>query len=268
MNSVTLSQEGTTYTPEELRNHFKNVANAYQMKVGSKTLKLRSQPLMFWQNTIRLQEQGALYAWLNEGRPQVLCSIFTYQDGNEVKCRHEAISLADQPLVSKLDSVQVWSPQKAGVQWNVFGGSAPPAESERRRLSQMRGIARQFNGTLKIPESQPSKLTLIPQPLVRYQAPESGVIDGAIFSLAVGTDPEIFLLVEARKDSTGSTKWHYAAARAHFHELELEKSNETVWKAPSIVELQNTRANQMPYANGSYFIFFPPKPLPSPEVLR
>jgi hypothetical protein len=28
--------------------------------------------------------------------------------------------------------------------------------------------------------------------LIRYESPESGVIDGAIFSLAVATDPEIF----------------------------------------------------------------------------
>ena len=137
-----------------------------------------------------------------------------------------------------------------------------------RRGTRMRSIARQFMGTLELPGQQPSKLTLIPQPLVRYQAPEAGVIDGAIFSLAVVTDPEILLVIEARKSKQGATSWHYAAARAHYHHVKLEHQGKMVWEAPMKIDLQNTRAGQLPHSQGSYFIYFPPSPLPDPEDLR
>jgi len=266
--SSTAMAQDATYTPEELHRHFQKVAEKYEMRAGDGQLTLRRQPLMHWQNTVRKQEQGALYMWEKNGRPQVLGSIFTYDNEGNVRCRHEMISLADTPLVSKLDSVTVWSPKSAGVTWTPYHDAPEPSESTPRRLTQMRAIARQFSGILELPDQQPSHLTLIPQPLVRYQAAESGVIDGAIFSLAVVTDPEILLLIEARKSKSGSTAWYYAAARAHYHKVRLLHQGRVAWEAPMVMELQNTKAGQLPHANDAYFIFFPPNPLPPPEDLR
>ena len=257
------------YTPEQLHKHFQNVAEEYVMTVDGTRLSLKPQPLMHWQNTVRLQEQGALYMWQRNGRPQVLGSIFTFQNQGRVQCRHEMISLAESPLSAKLDGVTVWSPKKAGVEWTKFETPRGPTESAPRRLTQMRGIARQFTGTLDIPTQQIASLTLIPQPLVRYSAVEDDVIDGAVFSLAVVTDPEILLMIEARKSSSGDASWHYAAARAHYHAVELKnQEGRSLWKAPMVIELENTRANQRPHSLDPYFIFFPPDPLPSPELLQ
>jgi hypothetical protein len=178
------------------------------------------------------------------------------------------ISLADTPLTSRLDSQNVWSPKQAGVKWIEFAGAPAPTESAPRRMTQMRAIARQFSGTLNIPDRQLAHLKLIPQPLVRYNAPDHGVIDGAVFSMAVVTDPEILLIVEARKSTNGSTSWRYAAARAHYHELQLRRKDQIVWEMPVAIELENTKAGQLPFASKPYFIFFPPKPLPDPEDLR
>lgn len=260
--------QSPSYTPEDLRKHFQNMAQAYDMRSGRTQLKLREQPLMHWQNTVRKQERGALYVWEKNGRPQVLCSIFTFEHEGEVQCRHEMISIADTPLTSQLDSVTVWTPSQAGVNWNRCEGVSAPAESAARRLIQMRAIARQFSGRLNIPDHQPANLQLIPQPLIRYQAPEQSVIDGAVFSMAVGTDPEILLVFEARSSADGASAWHYAAARSHFHELQLKREDQVVWTAPIVSELENTRAGQLPWASQPYFIFFPPKPLPAPEELR
>ncbi len=223
---------------------------------------------MHWQNTVRKQEQGALYVWDKDGRPQVLGSIFTYQFQNRVHCRHEMISLADRPLTSKLGSTVVWTPKRAGVAWKPCDDVPPPMESAPRRLTQMRAIARQFTGTLDIPDYQLANLTLIPQPLVRYQATNAGVIDGAVFSFAVVTDPEILLVVEARESNGESGSWHYAAARAHYEELELKRKGSMVWQAARVKEMANTRFAQLPYAAEPYFVFFPPQPLPPPEALR
>jgi hypothetical protein len=85
-------------------------------------------PLGFW-NQRPPRQQGALYLWTDRGRPQVLCSIFTYVHAEQVHCKHEAISLAEEPLVAKLDKTTVWSPQQSGVQWRSAESPAP-AESQ------------------------------------------------------------------------------------------------------------------------------------------
>jgi hypothetical protein len=269
--SITVQAQGadaSTYTTDQLHQHFQNVAQTYVMRSGNTRLKLREQPLMHWQNTVRQQEQGALYMWAKNGRPQVLGSIFTFQNAGKVQCRHELISLADGPISAQLDATSVWSPERAGVKWIACDSVAAPTQSAPRRLTQMRAIARQFSGRLEITDRQTANLSLIPQPLVRYQAPEAGVIDGAVFSMAVVTDPEIFLLVEAKKSGGGPAAWYYAAARSHFQKLELRRERQIVWQAPAVAELANTRAGQFPFTNQPYFVFFPPKPLPAPEELR
>ncbi len=257
-----------TYTTEDLHKHFQTVAEQYDMQAGGEKLSLRKQPLMHWQNPERQQDQGALYVWEKNGRPQVLGSIFTYEVTGTVYCRHELISLANGPLKAELESDVVWSPNRAGMQWRPCDGAGTPADADSRRLFQMRSIARQFAGTLSIPNRQPSQLTLLPQPLVRYQAPKEGVIDGAVFSFAVGTDPELLLVIEAQKAADGSVAFMYAPARAHYHALELKREGTTVWNAAMVIALESTQAGQKPWANDPFFVFTPKQPLPAPEDLR
>jgi hypothetical protein len=221
---------------------------------------------MNWFNSERQQDRGALYVWEQQGKPVVLGSIFTFEYDSQVLCRHEMISLADGPLTATLDSIVVWNPLQSGMDWRPIEQPATAATSANRRLIEMRSIARQFSGELKIPNAQPSKLTLLPQPLHRYQAPEQGVIDGAIFSFAVGTDPEILLVIEAN-DRDGKSGYRYSPVRAHYHELELAKDGVNVWKAPMEIALEMTSAGERPFCNQPYFSFTPLQALPSPEEL-
>ena len=256
----------TEYTPEKLHSHFQQTAEDYDIEAGGDSLKLRPQPLMHWQNTARKQEQGALFLWEKDGRPQVLGSIFTYQLGDAVRCRHEMISLSETPLTARLGGTTVWSPKTHGVTWKPLSDLGAP-ESPARRMTQMRSLAREFVGTLRLPDQQPSSLTLIPQPVVRYRAPKAGVVDGAVFSMAVVTDPEIFLMIEAKEGKGDGPQWFYAVARAHYHQLELQRDGKTVWSQRSVVELERTSAGQRPWSLQPYFIFNPPRPLPPPEQL-
>ncbi len=256
------------YTPEQLQRHFQSTAEAYEMMMGTQPLELRKQSLMNWRNPERQQDQGAMYVWERGGRPEVLGSIFTYEYNGKVFCRHEMLSLAASPIVSKLDSQTVWNPQTAALKWIDGGNDVVPAESSARRLIQMRSLSREFSATLSIPDKQPSKLTLIPQPLVRYQSESQGIIDGAVFSYAVGTDPEVLVVIEARKSSDGSPRFYFAPARSHYHAVTLERGGRVVWSAPMDIALEMTRAGQTPYSRQPFFVMTPKDSLPSPEALK
>ena len=257
----------STYSSEQLQKHFQRTAESYNMVLEAKPIELQKKPLMNWFNNERQQDRGALYVWEQQGKPLVLASIFTYEFNSRVYCRHEMISLADGPLTAQLDSQVVWSPQKTGMEWQTIEQSVTPANTANRRLIEMRSIVKQFSCQLKIPKTQPAKLTLLPQPLHRYQSRENGIIDGAIFSFAVGTDPEVLLVIEA-VEKNGKSSYRFSPLRSHYHAVELEKDGTVVWKAPSVIALESTTAGQRPYCLEPFFVLTPTKPLPTPDELN
>jgi hypothetical protein len=124
---------------------------------------------------------------------------------------------------------QQWTPSRPGIELAAVEGAPPPSDSERLRLAQMRNIAREFNGWMK-DNDDVTELRLLPQPIVRYKAPEGGVVDGAIFALVwKGTDPEILLILEDRKDDADN-RWHFALARFNFREMWVKRNDRDVWR--------------------------------------
>ena len=267
--SLASAQSGVTYTPEELHRHFQNEAESYEIvaKGATKPFELKPKPLMHWQNTVRQQEQGTMYVWFDGDLPAVLASIFTYEYSGTVFCKHECISLTEKPFSAKMGNIPVWAPKMAGTTWKSIDDAGEPADSLPRRLTQMRSIARQFTGKVTNPEGEVTKLELLPQPLLRFQAPQQNVIDGAIFSLAVVTDPEALLMIEAFKDKD-KVSWRYCALRSHYWQVDLARNDVSVWAAPLKFELQSAVFNQAPSASEPYFSFKPPMALPAPEKLR
>ena len=56
------------------------------------------------------------------------------------------------------------------------------------------------------------ELRLLPQPVVRYEDPASGVIDGGLFFLVYGQNPEIALMIEAGREKEAKPSWSFALA--------------------------------------------------------
>jgi hypothetical protein len=55
-------------------------------------------------------------------------------------------------------------------------------------------------------------LRRLTQPLYRYQSTAPELLDGALFAFTLGTDPEVFLLLEARRVGEAFA-WQYGLAR-------------------------------------------------------
>ena len=53
------------------------------------------------------------------------------------------------------------------------------------------------------------RLRMLTTPIARYGKAGGTVEDGALFAFVEGTDPEVFLLIEARAGEKGPA-WHYA----------------------------------------------------------
>ena len=255
------------YTAEKLQRFFKNEISLYKIAIDGKSKPpvLKEEPLINWQNPERQAEQGSFYIWLDEGRPAVVVSIFSYVYNEVTYRRHELISFCDKPMKASFDGDIVWKPIAAATTGTVVEDVGEPAAAAPRRLTQMRTIARELNGRLML--QPPTVLKLMTTPLLRYESEANGVIDGAIFSLAVVTDPEILLAIEARKGKDG-VKWFVTPFRSHFAGLELEYRGKTLWRAEDKQDLANTGPMQLPYAAEPFFVFTPKKRLPSAENLE
>ena len=74
----------------------------------------------------------------------------------------------------------------------------------------------------------PLELRLLPQPIHRYASQEEGLVDGALFVFAQGTDPETMLLFEARKNGE-NYEWQYACARVTWAPVNVVYQSKEVW---------------------------------------
>ena len=187
---------------------FGKEAQAYKMQIGDKQtspLELATKPVLHWTNPAGNGEDGAVYVWLQHGRPEVIGTIFTLRasDGGTI-LKHSLHSLSSLPITADYSKRRVWSPKTPGVSFQLVPDAPPPAESSRARLSQMKALAKDFSGKMVDLRDKSTELRLLPQPLVRYEPTAGEVVDGAIFALAEGTDPQALVLIEARRAGEGA----------------------------------------------------------------
>ena len=232
-----LGQAGSEQSEAELKEilfpFYAREAAAYDLYLDAEhkqKLELVKQPVLTWTNADKYM--GAVFVWSLGGRPELIGCMGSQQrrDGTSMVF-HEFHSLSRQPLqpVAFGRGRQTWAPTRPGIDLAAVEGAPAPADSERARLTQMRNLAREFSGWMK-DGSDVTELRLLTQPIVRYKAPERGVVDGAIFALVwKGTDPEILLILEDRKDDS-DPRWHYALARFNFREMWVKRNDRELWR--------------------------------------
>jgi hypothetical protein len=145
----------------------------------------------------------------------------------------EMHSLSLSGVSAERDGALLWQPQKAGITLNTVPDAAKPAESAPRRLQQMRELAGRFSARLVDRRNnlngERQELRLLAQPLYRYRSTNPEVLDGALFGIVLGTDPEVFLLLEARQSGDSQT-WQYGLARMNIDPIAVSYMDKEVWR--------------------------------------
>ncbi len=235
---------------------FREQMAAYEIRVGSdrQPLAMQDEPVLNWNNPARYGEDGALFVWTRDGRPEALGTAFTFRVGQSLGRAHEFHSLAAEPVTAVSEGVTAWAPRKPGLTFERSKDVPRPAASEPGRLIQMRAIAREYDVDLIKADGETTRLRLVPQPLVRYAAPKRGVTDGAIFSYAISTDPEAILVLEARGEGKAA-EWFAAFGRFHYETLRATRRDKVVWEADRRLELEQTQFGDGRELDGPYIIF-------------
>jgi len=183
-------------------------------------------PVLRYEEPTRANEKGSVWIWGTTGRPSATLELFY---GGGAGWTFAVSSLADGPLHARRNGTAWWRPAKSDLSFSVLPGAPPPATTDRGRLSQMRLLARRFSAhEIWDPNNSRFDLRLLPQPVHRYAAAETGLLDGALFVFANGTNPEVFLLLEAVQDGDRA-EWQHGAARTGHAEMHLQMDGDEVW---------------------------------------
>ncbi len=201
-------------------------------------LELLPQPVFRHSQPVRGDDIGAVWIWVQkDGRPAVVGTVFAYSGGagggGYRWVAHELHSLADVPLTADWRGRRQWAPAKPGIEWKPIPDAPEPSETGTARLRQMRTLARRFRAHSVDSQRGRWELRLIAKPVHAYELndPDS-TLGGAWFTFCQGTDPEIFLGLEARKSRDGY-RWHYGCAAFSDYGLYVRLDEVEVWSIPT-----------------------------------
>ena len=195
-------------------------------------IEILPKPLLRWTNPDFGVRDGLFVAWVDQkNRPMAAGQVFLMPN-TQNDWYIEQQSLWDGPMQFTSKTNPSWRPRAPGIQWNKFSTKIlQPAKSKPLRLGQMRKLARRFRGEDDLTATV-SVLRLMPNPMVRYADEENGVIDGALFALVQGTDPELLIQIEAREDERQNHEYWWALAPMTSANLEGYLDGNRVWSKP------------------------------------
>ena len=193
-------------------------------------------PLLHYHNLPGETLDATLWAWGSGGRPIALASISRERNVSNIeKWSCELVSLADKPVMLTAIPGWKWAPATSGIEWKPVADAPVAGETLVVRLRQMKEIARRFSATGIYQDGKERiELRLIDRALHRFSDPEHGLIDGAVYAFACGTNPEVLLLIECRKDGSGNVAWHQGFARLGAGHLAARLGDRVVWERPEI----------------------------------
>ncbi len=158
----------------------------------------------------------------------------------------ELHSLSLGPLAAERPDQLSWNTNEAGVQLKPIPDAPTPAKTPAQRLRQIRELAKEFTARQTAWSGVDYEMRLLLQPLYRYEGTEGDLIDGALFAFVHAGDPEVFLLIEARKLGN-TTEWQYALARFNSVFLAVSYKRREVWSVQPIVPWNQVLDRQRPY---------------------
>lgn len=189
--------------------------------------RLRTEPVLRFTNPVGRSRDGTVFLWVGpDGRPEAVVQASLNRRGIWV---HELSSLSTRPLHAGSDRGYAWRPTQGGVEFRPVPNAPKPAPTPEQRLGQMRALIREFTVEDDFQRESWQRLRMLPKPFARHGKPGAAAADGALFAFVLTTDPEAYLMLEAREGKDGPA-WHYAFAPSTTYPLRASWKGKPVWE--------------------------------------
>jgi hypothetical protein len=188
---------------------------------------LLTTPVLRASDPTRDEMDGALWLWLEGKRPVAGLCLLLYANG---KWNYEHIALCDDALVVTGRPDWSWQPKGQSRTWRRIDEPVP--EGARPRQTALRSLARRIEAS-EVRRGETYALRLLERPIYTYADEKLAIVDGALFAMSYGTNPEVLLQIEARSDQ-GKLTWHVAFARMSAAEITVKMAGKELWKAEAM----------------------------------
>jgi hypothetical protein len=178
-------------------------------------LKFRDEPSLRYNDQSRLGDNGAqalldatVWRLGEKGRPLALVTleIYPFGEGRAV-LTWEFVSLSSSSFEMRNSHRVTWTPAGTDLSMKPLEDAPAPADSPRSRLIQLRQLSRRFTAQEEL-RGEKIDCRLLAQPIDRYDDESAGILDGAVFVFANGTNPEMGLVLECSDKG-----WSYGVFR-------------------------------------------------------
>jgi hypothetical protein len=195
------------------------------------TVKLVGEPILKYTDNTRKNRESSLWIWSSGGRPVAVLGVEFYADPPMgPRWLFEIASLSENRIAAQHAPDLDWTAKAPGLAWTPVAGAGAPADSALRRLAQMKTILRSFTAHESAVIEGRIELRPLTSPLVRYAEPDAGILDGAIFAFANGTNPEVLVVVEAYAAKDSERRWRYALAQMTGAAVAVELDGKEIWQ--------------------------------------
>ena len=235
------SQKQGSDGPAQRLHAMRGLAAGIAMETASgavrQNFKRLDEPVYRFDDPARRTSDGTTWVWCDSGRPSALVTVTKHESpGGGHHWLTELTSLVPGPISATIEGVGVWQPSETGAPMRKFSKAPVPALDATNRLRQMKDLARQIKAfETNKPRGQPTvdryELRVLPQPVVRYADAKSGLIDGAMFIIAYGRNPEIVMLVEVRREGSSEPAWLCGFARVAEWTTHVAFDGKEIWSS-------------------------------------
>jgi hypothetical protein len=191
-------------------------------------------PVLFYGDPTRNNDRGSVWAWGEKGRPAVLLEL--YQNiSDRRKWVYCMCNTSGGKLRASRNGDPWWRENTSAAELKDVPDAPVPGKDAAPRLRQIKQLAQKFTGhQFWDPNNSRYELRRLEKPLHTYKDEEAGLLDGALYTLANGTNPEILIFLEAKVDPNDKTKtaWQFTTGRLAHAELHMEYDGKEIFTAP------------------------------------
>lgn len=203
----------------------------------TKRATLDSKTMLRWSNPVSDVADGlmSVYSSGPTERPAMISHIYVHGAGLNGLAMQEFADVHPGQVELFRGKRKVWSPRSRYSKFETLPDGPKPSENAALRLAQIKQMAARFeiiDGFHdKDSKPQPQVLRMMSRPTYRYGKPDGEILDGALFTFVVATDPEACLLIEIHRKGD-VTSWEYMVLPMTIYSLDAKLDGKPVWAKP------------------------------------
>jgi hypothetical protein len=213
----------------------------------AKRATLDSKAMLRWSNPLGDVADGlmSVYSTGPTERPAMIVHLYVHGSGLNGLEMQEFADVHPGPVELLRGRQKVWSPRSRYSTFQKLPDAPKPSDNAGLRLGQIKQMAARFEiiDGFREPNSEPKPhvLRMMSRPTYRYGSPTGEIIDGALFTYVVATDPEACLLIEIHRKAE-VISWEYMVLPMTIYSLEATLDGKSVWTKPEAMVFGDSTA--------------------------